>query len=106
MSDEATTYEIVRLQDIHLASAMMACGIQLQGCEVSAGGWATFVLLVADDKQDVRKRLAAVDCHSPSSTEDVAMEYGQYRRALNELRAILRSTKGAGQHESGRPVAG
>jgi len=101
--DATQSFELALVEDIHLAAAMMALGMKLQGCEVDGGnGWAKFAILVPEARNAEVQRLQTLDHNAGSPDNDVPVPYGQYRKSLNELRGMLRAAKGVVSHEPGR----
>ena len=99
-------FELFRTEDMHLAAAMMTQGFLLHGCEGNdEGRWVRFVLLVPDDRADEVEKLAQAT-RSAWDGEDIPIPFGAYRRALSELRSVLRQAKGRKDHESGERAAG
>ena len=86
-------FELMRTEDMHLAAAMMTHGFTLHGCESNeTGRWLQFVLLVPDDRKDEVPAFEVAT--QKNGSEEIMVPYGAFRRALNELRSILRQAKG------------
>lgn len=87
------SFEIVRIEDIHLAAGLMAQGFSLHACEVAADGWAKFCILVPDTRKGEMEALAGLSREGQKPEDDILVPFGAYRKALGELRGLLRQTK-------------
>jgi len=90
----SSNFELTRVEDMHFAAALMSKGFALHGCEMTGDGWGRFALIVPDARKHEVEALAAVSKASTSPEDDVLVPYGAYRRALDELRSLLRRAKG------------
>lgn len=87
-------FEIVRLEDMHLAAALMALDFSLHGCELREDGWVKFCLLVPEVRKEEVEALAAVSQDGSGNEDDIPVPFGAYRKALGELRGVMRQAKG------------